>query len=74
MSPHVPAPVMLLVEAAQRGLAETGSPVRLEVSEVAPWFGQPGGGVQHLVLDVDGTVLHNDTLKERDILTLVPRG
>lgn len=51
-----------------------GGSVRLEASEVAPWFGQPGGGVQYRFLDADGVPIPNWQLRERTILTQVPRG
>ena len=48
--------------------------VRLERSQVAPWFGQPGGGVQYRFVDEAGKPLSNEDLWKREMIEEVPRG
>lgn len=48
--------------------------VRLEVSEVAPWFGQPGGGLQYRFLDEKGDPIPNWQLENAKVVKDVTGG
>lgn len=48
--------------------------VRLEVSEVAPWFGQPGGGLQFRFLDAKGDAIPNWKLEDAKVVEDVTGG
>jgi hypothetical protein len=43
--------------------------VRIERSEVAPWFGQEGGGNQYRFLDGEGNAIPQQELMDRGIIT-----
>ena len=44
---------------------------RIEVSEVAPAFGQPGGGIQVRILDADGNAMSVDAMSRQGVIEIV---